>query len=277
MLVTYKLLPAILLVFCGADCALHQPSFGVKSLPTDVAPRASNTDEVASDAGGKSKDLDAKSGIPLSKEGQDHDKHGLQMRNGTKVDAPENDRCITTTRDAAKRGSPFDCKQLPAKCLQCSFNRSCVYGAEVNVSCIPLLGVECEGQRPFTATTICQYCYQTPSWQHRCIKDANCDVVSAPREKYRTNCTVDPNVICMGLRTFPKNVLCNWTNGHRWSTAVMLSITLGGVGADRFYLGHWQEGIGKLFSFGGLGVWTLVDVILIATRYLGPADGSLYI
>lgn len=45
----------------------------------------------------------------------------------------------------------------------------------------------------------------------------------------------------------------------------------------RFYLGHWQEGIGKLFSFGGLGVWTLIDVILISLHYLGPADGSLYI
>jgi hypothetical protein len=45
----------------------------------------------------------------------------------------------------------------------------------------------------------------------------------------------------------------------------------------RFYLGHWQEGIGKLFSFGGLGVWTLVDVVLVAVRYIGPADGSLYI
>ena len=47
--------------------------------------------------------------------------------------------------------------------------------------------------------------------------------------------------------------------------------------SNRFYLGHWQEGIGKLFSFGGLGVWTLVDVALVATRYIGPADGSLYV
>ena len=45
----------------------------------------------------------------------------------------------------------------------------------------------------------------------------------------------------------------------------------------RFYLGHWQEGVGKLFSFGGLGVWTLVDVVIVAIRYVGPADGSLYI
>lgn len=55
------------------------------------------------------------------------------------------------------------------------------------------------------------------------------------------------------------------------------SITLGGFGADRFYLGQWREGLGKLFSFGGLGIWTLIDVLLIAVGYVGPADGSLYI
>ena len=46
---------------------------------------------------------------------------------------------------------------------------------------------------------------------------------------------------------------------------------------SRFCLGDWQVGIGKLFTFGGLGVWTLVDVVLVAIRYIGPADGSLYI
>ena len=55
------------------------------------------------------------------------------------------------------------------------------------------------------------------------------------------------------------------------------SITLGGFGVDRFYLGHWEAGLGKVFSFGGLGAWTLVDIILIAVGYVGPADGSLFI
>lgn len=55
------------------------------------------------------------------------------------------------------------------------------------------------------------------------------------------------------------------------------SITLGGFGADRFYLGQWREGLGKLFSFGGLGIWTLIDVLLIGVGYVGPVDGSLYI
>lgn len=86
-----------------------------------------------------------------------------------------------------------------------------------------------------------------------------------------------PDIICLGRREFTKQVLCNWTAGARWSTALILSLVLGGFGADRFYLGHWQEGIGKLFSFGGLGVWTLLDVLLISVHHLGPADGSLYI
>lgn len=60
-------------------------------------------------------------------------------------------------------------------------------------------------------------------------------------------------------------------------SAFLCSVTLGGFGADRFYLGQWREGLGKLFSFGGLGIWTLIDVLLIGVGYVGPADGSLYI
>lgn len=140
---------------------------------------------------------------------------------------------------------------------------------------------------------ICRYCYQTDPWEHTCEMKANCNSVSTPRAHYKTNCTVASNILCLGKfmliethlleavfvghRKFNKNVLCNWTGGYRWATSLILSVTLGGFGADRFYLGHWQEGIGKLFSFGGLGVWTLIDVILISLHYLGPADGSLYI
>lgn len=99
----------------------------------------------------------------------------------------------------------------------------------------------------------------------------------SPRQRYYATCTVKEDVLCLGSRTFQKSVDCNWTSGYKWSTALVLSITLGGFGVDRFYLGLWREGIGKLFSFGGLGVWTLVDVILIAVGYIGPYDGSLYI
>ena len=92
-----------------------------------------------------------------------------------------------------------------------------------------------------------------------------------------SRCTVDRETLCLGSPKYSRRRACNWTEGYSWRTALALSVTLGGFGADRFYLGHWQEGIGKLFSFGGLGVWTLVDVVLVATGYIGPADGSLYI
>ena len=55
------------------------------------------------------------------------------------------------------------------------------------------------------------------------------------------------------------------------------SITLGGFGIDRFYLEHWGSAVGKLLSFGGLGVWSIVDVILVGVGFVGPADGSAYI
>lgn len=173
---------------------------------------------------------------------------------------------------------PQQCSELKASCLDCKFNFSCVYGAKLNVTCTPLdSAIKCEGEREFLKEMTCSYCYQTHHWDHICTLKANCNSVAAPKMYYRSNCTVNDDVLCLGKRTFNKNIPCNWTGGYKWSTAVLLSITLGGFGADRFYLGHWQEGIGKLFSFGGLGVWTLIDVILISLRYLGPADGSLYI
>ncbi|XP_024944813.1 TM2 domain-containing protein almondex isoform X2 [Cephus cinctus] len=169
------------------------------------------------------------------------------------------------------------CSELPSDCIQCKFDLNCNYGLTYTADCNVLGQVDCIGKRTFLREYICRYCYQTEHWEHKCLQKNSCSSVASPQQYYRTNCSVNNDVLCLGRRRFMKNLPCNWTGGYRWSTALILSITLGGFGADRFYLGHWQEGIGKLFSFGGLGVWTLIDVILISLRYLGPADGSLYI
>jgi hypothetical protein len=45
-------------------------------------------------------------------------------------------------------------------------------------------------------------------------------------------------------------------------TTWLLSLFLGGLGVDRFYLGKIGTGIAKLLTAGGLGVWSLVDLII---------------
>ena len=58
--------------------------------------------------------------------------------------------------------------------------------------------------------------------------------------------------------------------------AILLSIFAGGLGVDRMYLGYTGLGILKLFTLGGLGIWAIIDLILIVTKNLQPADGSGY-
>lgn len=60
-------------------------------------------------------------------------------------------------------------------------------------------------------------------------------------------------------------------------TAILLSVFAGTLGVDRFYLGYTTLGIVKLLTVGGLGVWTIIDLIMICTDSLRPADGSPWV
>ncbi|MGR6916988.1 TM2 domain-containing protein [[Actinomadura] parvosata] len=48
-----------------------------------------------------------------------------------------------------------------------------------------------------------------------------------------------------------------------WIVAVLLCFFLGALGVHRFYVGKIGTGILQLVTLGGLGVWVLIDFIMI--------------
>jgi TM2 domain-containing membrane protein YozV len=55
--------------------------------------------------------------------------------------------------------------------------------------------------------------------------------------------------------------------------AILLCFFLGALGIHRFYVGKVGTGILMLITFGGLGIWTMVDFILIVTGNFKDANG----
>ena len=62
------------------------------------------------------------------------------------------------------------------------------------------------------------------------------------------------------------------TDGKSQLIALLLVCFVGGLGAHRFYLGYTWQGIVQLLTFGGCGIWTIIDCIRIITGDLKPKD-----
>ncbi|XP_027025715.2 TM2 domain-containing protein 1 isoform X1 [Tachysurus fulvidraco] len=128
-----------------------------------------------------------------------------------------------------------------------------------------------------------QYLCKSPKIDDATQEPENCKDLVALVE-----CLPAPNISCLlsnGTRFkfsgeevgFNKSIPCRNVTGYSYKVAVALSLFLGWLGADRFYLGYPALGLLKFCTVGFCGIGSLVDFILISMQIVGPSDGSDFI
>lgn len=55
--------------------------------------------------------------------------------------------------------------------------------------------------------------------------------------------------------------------------ALLLCFFLGGLGIHRFYVGKIGTGILQIITLGGLGIWALIDFIMIVIGKFTDSEG----
>ena len=102
-------------------------------------------------------------------------------------------------------------------------------------------------------------------------------------ERYCQNCgeAIDKNLnVCPKCgaqqnEVFTESISQKTTNseGVRWLISLLLCWFLGAIGAHRFFVGKIGTGILMIITCGGLGIWWLIDFIMILVGEFSDNQG----
>lgn len=63
-------------------------------------------------------------------------------------------------------------------------------------------------------------------------------------------------------------------SGKNWLVTLLLCFFMGNLGVHRFYTGYIGIGVAQILTFGGCGIWSLIDFITIVCGTYKTSDGS---
>jgi TM2 domain-containing membrane protein YozV len=78
----------------------------------------------------------------------------------------------------------------------------------------------------------------------------------------------------LGVSEIPPRAALAHATDKRILPAFVLCLVFGVFGAHRFYVGKVGTGVLQLVTLGGLGIWFLIDLILIATGAFRDGEGN---
>lgn len=70
-------------------------------------------------------------------------------------------------------------------------------------------------------------------------------------------------------------ILSDLRLNNEWLITLLLCFFLGCLGVHRFYNGKIGTGILMIVTLGGLGIWTMIDLIMVLFGKFTKKDGSL--